>query len=75
MKLIFFKFSGGQPQNFFNTPHGWLALGDHFNHEDGTALLSIECRTMDELRAQADYLKRLIDESVIDAEKNLPSAK
>ena len=74
MKTIFFKFSGGQPQNVFNTPHGWLALGDHAK-KYGTALLSVECRTMEELRAQADYLKRLIDESVVDAEKHLPSAK
>ena len=69
MGTLQFKSGGGQIANFSNTPHGWIVASD----ADTTILLSSECRTMGELRARADYLKRLIDDAVVDAERNLPS--
>jgi len=52
-----------------------LIVGVSISNEQGDISLSPECRTVEELRAQANYLKKQIDEAVIDAEKYLPSAK
>ena len=73
MKPIIFKFKGGQPKEVFNTPHGNFAVGDRMKDEDGNILLSPDCRTIGELREQAEYLKKLIDEAVLSAEVQLPS--
>ncbi len=73
MKGIFFKFKGGQPKNIFNTPKGYIACGTYQPDEGGLILLSTECRTIGELKEQAEYLKKMIDEAVIEAESCLPS--
>lgn len=75
MNTIDFKFGGGQPKDFSNTPRGWIAVGGGHavDTTDGTVLLSAECRTIGELRAQGERLKRLIDEAVARAEVYLPN--
>ena len=75
MKTILFKSGEGKMADVSNTPRGWLAVGEHTSHHDGTVLLSSECCTVEQLRRQADRLHRLIDEAVVDAERDLPSAK
>jgi hypothetical protein len=72
MRPIYFLFKGGQPKDFLNTPHGHFAVGLKIGDADGNILLSPDCRTIGELREQAEYLKKLIDESVIEAEACLP---
>ena len=71
MKSIIFQFKGGQPNNVFNTPHGHFAVGDNIPEKDGTILISPDCRTISQLREQAEYLKKLIDEAVVMAEVHL----
>jgi hypothetical protein len=73
MKTIHFKFNGGDAKNFFKSPTGWLALGDHANHADGTPLLSPSAATSAELEEYADGLKRMIDNAVKAAKHKLPS--
>jgi len=73
MKSIIFKFEGGQPKEFSNTQHGRFALGDNAKDAEGNIFLSPDCRTIGELRGQAAYLKKLIDEAVLAAEVQLPA--
>lgn len=73
MNTIYFKFMGGQPNDFSNTPVGYFAVGANRPiSEDGAILLSPECRHMAELRSQANRLKKLIDDAMIEAERYLP---
>jgi hypothetical protein len=73
MKPIVF-IGAGRTTSFSSSPRGWLAVGTAIHQEgvDGV-LICPECRTMEELRAQAEYLKKKIDEAVIEAEAYLPS--
>jgi hypothetical protein len=73
IKTIYFKFKGGQPNDAFNTPRGHFALGQNFGDSEDI-LISPECRTIEELRGRAIYLKNLIDEAVLSAEVDLPSS-
>ena len=75
LNTIYFKPGGGQPKGFFNTPHGWLVVGANHpgSDQDETIMLSAECRTIGELKAQGERLKGLIDEAIQDAEAYLPN--
>ncbi len=72
MKKIYFKFNGGKGGPF-DMKIGWLALGDHGVHNDGTPLLSPDCVSVAEIEEQAEYLKKLIDTAVGRAKRKLPN--
>jgi hypothetical protein len=63
MSKVFFKFNGEE---------GWIALGGHGIHDDGTRLLSAQCVTVSEIEEQAKHLKRMIDRAVVTAKRKLP---
>jgi hypothetical protein len=71
-KKIYFKFNGGKIGDPFNPAMGWLAVGPHPLHQDGTDLLSIECHDVADVEANAKNLKQLIDDAVRKARKKLP---
>ena len=70
---IFFKSNGGKIGDPFNPALGWLAVGSVPLHHDGvTRLLSIPCHDMEDIEANANKLKQLIDDAVRKARKKLP---
>ena len=69
---IYFKSNAGKKGNSQNRLVGWLAVGDHAIHADGTNLLSAECVTVREIERAAANLKTLIDKAVLAAKAKLP---
>jgi hypothetical protein len=69
MDPIHFKF-GGLPES--QNPVGWLAVGRHGVHNDGTPLLSPDCSSVEQIEFHGARLKRLIDDAVVQAKRKLP---
>jgi hypothetical protein len=74
MELIHFKFSGLALPEYGKRPVGWLAVGNHGVHNDGTPLLSSDCTSVEQIEQQAKKLKNLIDEAVEKSKRKLPTA-
>lgn len=72
MDTIHFKFGGEPPKE--HQRMGWIAVGKHGVHADGTPLLSPDCMSIEHIEQEAARLKVLIDEAVKKAKLKLPSS-